>query len=67
MRNNNDRNQAAFLSIRQMAEVSGLSMYALRKGIHEGTIPHISSGTKILIPRETFLQMLRSEAEAAIK
>ena len=38
-----------FQGIAQACKTPGLSMYFLRKGCKDGTIPHIKSGTVYLI------------------
>lgn len=38
-----------FQKIPQACKTTGLSMYYLRKGCKDGTIPHIKSGTVYLI------------------
>ena len=42
-------NSRPFQSIEETVKTTGLSAYFLRRGIHEGTVPYIKSGTKYLI------------------
>ena len=63
MKSNVDPGQAAFLSVYQMAIVSGVSQYAIRKGIKDGAVPHIRSGRCILIAKDAFLNRLNEMAE----
>lgn len=34
-----------FLKISEAAKVTGLSQYYLRKGVKDGSVPHVKSGT----------------------
>lgn len=43
-----------FLTVNKFAEESGLSKYAIRNGIKNGTIPSFPSGNRFLIDTEKF-------------
>lgn len=47
-----------FQGIAQACKTTGLSMYYLRKGCKDGTIPHIKSGTVYLINVPALLRKL---------
>ena len=49
--------QNNFLSIKQAAEVTGLSDYCLRKMLKDGKLPHIKSGVKTLVNMHLLLAM----------
>lgn len=38
-----------FLTIKETADVTGLSMYYLRQGIHAGWVPYVRCGSKIMV------------------
>lgn len=47
-------------SIKQACKTTGLSMYFLRKGCKEGTIPHVRVGNRYRIDMPKMLEYLRS-------
>lgn len=49
-----------FLSIRDACNETGLSMFFLRKGIREGKIEAIQSGTKYLVNMPRLLEALNA-------
>ena len=49
-----------FLSIRDACDETGLSMFFLRKGIREGKIEAIQSGTKYLVNMPRLLETLNA-------
>lgn len=49
-----------FLSIRDACDETGLSMFFLRKGIKEGRIEAIQSGTKYLVNMPRLLEALNA-------
>lgn len=50
-----------FMKIEPTSRVTGLSMYFLRRGCQEGTIPHIKSGSVYLINVPKLLRQLGAE------
>lgn len=52
-----------FMSISETGKVTGLSACYLRKGVKDGTIPHIKSGTKFLINVSMLQEQLDGRAE----
>ena len=55
-----------FLPIRRACEVTGLSMYYLRNGCKDSSIPHIKSGTTYLINVPALLRKLDAESGAEL-
>ncbi len=51
-------NSRPFQSIEDTVKTTGLSAYYLRRGIHDGTVPHIKSGTKYLVNVVRLLESL---------
>lgn len=47
-----------FLKIKEACAATGLSMYYLRKGCREGTVPHIKSGPVYYIHIEKLLKQM---------
>ncbi len=54
-----------FVSIRDAAKLTGLSMFALRNGIRSGKIAHITCGTKYMINYQRLIEQLDAESKAA--
>ncbi len=52
-------------TIRQTSRRYGLAEYYLRKLYHEGRLPHIRCGVKIMIDVPSLMEQLRQEAEKA--
>ena len=52
-----------FVSIREFAEISGLSTHFVRKAVSQNKLPHIRSGVKIYIDTERALEILRGDAD----
>ena len=50
-----------FLKIKEACAATGLSMYYLRKGCREGTVPHVKSGPVYYINIEKLKQMEESK------
>lgn len=48
----------AFMTINEAARVTGLSQYYLRRGVRDGTVPYIRSGTKYLINLPRLLEQI---------
>lgn len=51
-----------YLGIKDVAELSGMSVYYLRNGVANGTIACVKSGKKILINYPLLLANLEEEA-----
>lgn len=47
-----------FATIREAAEITGLSECYFRRGVKSGTVPHIRSGVKYLVRLPQFLAQL---------
>lgn len=47
----------AALSKREAAEIAGVDVRTLTKGIEDGSIPSIRIGRRVLIPRAPFLAL----------
>ena len=54
-----ENNHKPFVSIREFAVASGLSVYFVRQLIQENKIPFIRSGTKYYVNTEKALSILR--------
>lgn len=53
--------QTPFMKIKDACKVTGLSCYYLRRGVRDGSIPHIKSGTVYLINVPALLRQLGAE------
>lgn len=53
-----------FQKIQEAAKTTGLSTYFLRRGVKNGTVPHIKSGTVYLINVPVLLRKLGAESTA---
>jgi hypothetical protein len=51
-----------FQKIPEACKTTGLSMYFLRKGCKDGSIPHIKSGPTYYIDVQALLDKLKGEA-----
>ena len=49
-----------FQSLKECCETTGLSVYYLRCGIKNGTVPYITSGTKYLVNVPALLRQLKA-------
>ena len=49
-----------FQSVTDAAKTTGLSTFFLRRGLRDGTIPHIKSGNKYLINIPRLLEVLNA-------
>ena len=47
-----------FMKIKDAARVTGLSMYYLRNGCKDGSVPHVKSGTVYLVNIPRLLEKL---------
>lgn len=47
-----------FMKIKDAARVTGLSMYYLRNGCKDGSVPHVKSGTVYLVNMPRLLEKL---------
>ena len=54
-----------FLKIKDVAVVTGLSQFYLRKGCRDGSIPHITSGTTYFINLPALLRQLDEQSAQA--
>ncbi|MDD6490371.1 MAG: hypothetical protein PUG48_11305 [Clostridia bacterium] len=52
-----------YQSIKNTAKTTGLSEYSIRQRLHNGTLPHIKSGSKVLVNVPKFLKQLEEEEE----
>jgi excisionase family DNA binding protein len=52
--------EPATYRVPEAARVAGVGNAAIRKGVHNGTVPHIRFGRNILIPRAAFHRWLDS-------
>ena len=52
-----------FTSIKDFAELSGLSVYFVRQLVSQGKIPVTRAGVKIYIDTERALEILRGDAD----
>lgn len=55
-----------FMTLKECCDYTGLSVYSLRNGVKDGTIPHITRGTKYLINVPLLLDLLDRESKANI-
>ena len=60
-------NSQPFQKIPEACKSTGLSMYYLRNGCKDGTIPHIKSGKVYLINVPALLQQLGADSTTAQK
>lgn len=49
------------LTIKETSQVTGLSEYAIRLGIHQHRYPFLKVGRKYLIDYATFIEVLRKQ------
>ncbi|MDE7054548.1 hypothetical protein AALA83_15660 [Oscillospiraceae bacterium 44-5] len=57
-------NGTPFQKIPEVARTTGLSTYFLRRGVRDGTVPHIKSGTVYLVNVPALLRRLDVESTA---
>lgn len=50
-----------FKKIPEACRVTGLSQYFLRRGVRNGTIPHVKSGSTYYVDVPALLEKLRKE------
>lgn len=50
--------RTSFMKIKDAARVTGLSMYYLRNGCKDGSVPHVKSGTVYLVNMPRLLEKL---------
>lgn len=53
-----------FQKIPEAARTTGLSTYFLRRGVRDGTVPHVKSGTVYLVNVPALLRKLDAESNA---
>ncbi|WP_158750226.1 helix-turn-helix domain-containing protein [Acidobacterium sp. S8] len=58
MKARQDDKVRATLKISEAALIAGTGEKAIRKGIEDGSIPHLRFGRNILIPRSAFMRWL---------
>ena len=51
----------SFATIKEAAEITGLSECYFRRGVKSGTVPHIRSGVKYLVRLPQFLAQLDAQ------
>ena len=56
--NGTSANVKPFATITEAVKITGLSAYYLRRGVKDGTVPHIQSGRKYLINVPALLRQL---------
>jgi len=68
MRQNATQERATY-KVGEAARVAGVGDAAIRRGIAEGSIPHIRFGRNVLIPRTAFMRWIDScgEVQTAAK
>lgn len=55
-----------FMKLKNASKFTGLSVYFLRKGCRDGSIPHITSGTTYLINLPALLRQLDEQSAQAV-
>lgn len=55
---------APFQKIPEAARSTGLSTYFLRRGVRDGSVPHVKSGTVYLVNIPALLRKLDAESSA---
>lgn len=60
MQNYQGRENTPFMKIKEASQVTGLSMYYLRNGCKDGTVPCIKSGTVYFINVPKLLEKLNA-------
>lgn len=50
--------EAPFMKIKDACKVTGLSQFYLRRGVRDGSIPHIKSGTTYMVNVPALLKQL---------
>lgn len=59
--------EAVFMKLKDASKQTGLSVYYLRQGCRNNTVPHICVGTKFLINVDALMEKLDAESRAHIK
>ncbi len=52
-----------FLTIKETAQLTGISQYYLRNGCRSGSVPHIMSGSRFLINVPMLLDSMNRESK----
>lgn len=55
----------AFMKPRPLARATGISESFIRRGLRDGTIPHIRAGRDYLIAVQPFMEMLEKQSREA--
>ncbi|MDY5559857.1 MAG: hypothetical protein SPG04_09970 [Candidatus Heritagella sp.] len=58
-----DMNQPIFQPVKQAAKTTGLSEWFLRQALKNGTLPHIRTGTKVLVNVPRLLAELDEQSQ----
>lgn len=53
-----------FVTVKEAAEASGMSVHFWRKGLAQGWVPHVKSGNKFYIDYQRAISILRGEETA---
>lgn len=51
-----------FMTLKETCAYTGLSVYQLRNGVKDGSVPHIKTGNKYLVNVPLFLEKLNRES-----
>ena len=54
-----------FLSVRETARATGLGEAYIRRGLKQGTIPHLMTGKKVLVNVPMLVQRLEEQCRTA--
>lgn len=66
MQNYQGRENTPFMKIKEASQVTGLSMYYLRNGCKDGTVPCIKSGTVYFINVPKLLEKLNATESGVV-
>ena len=57
-------NEAVYQKLEATCRITGISVYALRRGCRDGSIPHVVRAGKYLVNVPALLRMLEDESKA---
>ena len=57
--------EKVFMSVRETARATGLGETFLRRGLKQGTIPHVMTGSKALINVRLLMERLEEQCRTA--